>query len=83
MSVPNEARPFEALGSPDLSLLPPPALPLPPTVSQRFGVGGVEHAASWPGSLPARVLCAALRWRRARGEEEETALALNPRTMQS
>ena len=55
MSVLNEARPFEALGSPDLVLPPPLALtathprPHPLPVPQRFGVEGLGQVASLAG----------------------------------
>lgn len=71
MSVLNEARHLEALGSPDLAL-PPPA-PSSPKVSQGFGVGGLGHVASQARFAASQSVCTALRWRRAGGEKEETA----------
>lgn len=71
MSVLNEARPLEALGSPDLALPPPP--PAAPTVSQGFEIGGLGHMASQARFISRQSVCAALRWRRSRGEKEETS----------
>lgn len=69
MSVPNEARPIEALGSgsPDLAL-PPPRTPPPPLrphypsplVSQCFGVEGLGQVASLARFTASGHVCAAL-----------------------
>ena len=64
MSVPDEARPFEALGSPDL--VPPPLAltaphPHPWPVPQRFGVEGLGQVASLAGFTASGRVCAALR----------------------
>lgn len=65
MSVPDEARPFEALGPPDLVPPPPLALtapnPHPLLVPQRFGVEGLGQVASLAGFTASGRVCAALR----------------------
>lgn len=53
MSVLNEARPLEALGSPDLALPPPLALPLPHQFPKALELGVWDTWLRRPGSLPA------------------------------
>lgn len=54
MSVPNEARPLEALGSPNPAL-PPPTLPLPGQRPRALELGVWDRWLPRPGSLPAGV----------------------------
>lgn len=55
MSVLNEARPLEALGSPDLALPPPLALALPHRFPKALELGVWDMWLPRPGSLPARL----------------------------